>query len=393
MSEGRSQFPAELQKDLIQLRETLHRYPELSSEEHETAARLEEALKKWHPKDLKQIAGTGIAARFAGKNPKAPVIAIRGDIDALPITEATGLPYQSERPGVMHACGHDVHAAWAVGAAALLSQNPAEGDVWIILQPAEEIAEGAKAILKSGILNGVSAIFGAHVDRHFELGKVVIQEGVIAASSDRFHIRITGQSCHGARPHEGKDTATALAAVIQGLNTIVSRNLNPSDTAVVSVGIIQAGTAYNIIPGTADIKGTIRAQTEPVRSHIHDRIRTVCQGIAVAYKVEINADIQIGTPPIINEKPAIDWARTAAEKIVGAASCVPLSAPNMGAEDFAYYLKDLPGAFIRIGGRKPGDPPIPAHSPQFYVEHGAIFIGAAILAETAREAARQLSKL
>ncbi len=179
-------FPKDMRESLIRLRRDLHQNPELSFKEERTSQKLYEELSQLNPVEIIRVAGTGVVARIKGRNPGGPTVAVRGDIDALPIQEATGLEFASQNDGVMHACGHDVHATWAVGAARLLAKDPAEGDVLIILQPAEEIAKGAKAILETGILDKVSAIFGAHVDRRFEVGQVVADDGPVAASADTF---------------------------------------------------------------------------------------------------------------------------------------------------------------------------------------------------------------
>ena len=186
-------------------------------------------------------------------------MAIRGDIDALPIQEATGLEYASETPGVMHACGHDVHASWTVGAAMLLRKSPADGDVLVLLQPAEEAAEGAAAVLATGALNGASAIIGAHVDRRYPVGQVVAQSGALAASADFFRIELVGSGAHAARPHESADPVVGAAALITALQTLVSRRLDPALPGVVTVASVHAGTADNVIPGTAEVTGTVRA--------------------------------------------------------------------------------------------------------------------------------------
>ena len=194
-------FPAALRAELVALRRDLHEHPELAFREQRTSDRLHAALAALAPAQLARVAGTGVLARVRGRDPGAPVVAVRGDIDALPITEATGLPFASRTDGVMHACGHDVHASWAVGAAHLLSRAPAHGDVLVLLQPAEETGGGAPAVLESGALDGVSAIFGGHVDRRFAVGQVVAEAGALASSADLFAIELAGQGAHGARPH------------------------------------------------------------------------------------------------------------------------------------------------------------------------------------------------
>src|ERR1043166_6527935 len=214
-----AQFSADLRERLFALRQAIHQEPELAFAEERTAAKLEAALVAVGATDVRRVAGTGVVGRVRGRNGKAPVVAIRGDIDALPIQEATGLPFASTTPGVMHACGHDVHATWAVGAAALLAARPADGDVLVVLQPAEETGRGARAILDTGVLDGTTAIFGAHVDRRFAVGQAVADEGPLAASADVFTIELQGNGAHAARPHEAADPIVGAAAIITALQT------------------------------------------------------------------------------------------------------------------------------------------------------------------------------
>ena len=216
-------FDDALRDRLLELRRALHAHPELSHEEHDTSRRLIEALVALGVRDVKRCGATGVVARIPGRNPGGGAIAIRGDIDALPITEATGLPFASQTPGVMHACGHDVHATWAVGAAALLQRDPAERDVVVILQPAEERGDGALAMIEQGALDGVGMIFGGHVDRRFEVGRVVADAGPLAASADTFEIELTGRGAHAARPHEAADPIVGAAALVSALQRIDDR--------------------------------------------------------------------------------------------------------------------------------------------------------------------------
>jgi amidohydrolase len=253
-------FSEEAAARLTALRRDLHRNPELSWKEEKTAARLEAELKSLGATDIRRVVGTGVVGRIPGRS-KGRTVAIRGDIDALPIEEATGLDFASSTKGVMHACGHDVHATWTIGAALLLAAAPADGDVLVLLQPAEEMGEGAAAVIASGALDGVDAIVGGHVDRRYEVGQVVAQEGPLAASTDNFKIELTGQGAHAARPHEAADPIVGAAALITALQTLVSRRLDPAIPGVVTVGTVHAGTADNIIPHRAELTGTIRAVT------------------------------------------------------------------------------------------------------------------------------------
>ena len=387
---GDGVLSAEEVERLIALRRDLHRHPELSWKEERTAQRLEAALQSAGITDIRRVAGTGVLARVPGRDRGAPVTAIRGDIDALPIQEATGLPFSSEIPGVMHACGHDVHATWAVGAAMLLVRQPARGDVLVILQPAEEVGNGAPAILDSGVLDGVQAIFGGHVDRRFPVGQVVAQPGPLAASADAFSIVVSGKGAHGARPHEGVDPIVAAAAIVGALQTIVSRRLDPGASAIVTIGSIHGGTAPNVIPERVTLTGTLRAMHPDVRALLHRELTHVATTVAAAHGAAAHVSIERGPPPIVNPERESGWARAAAQRVLGPDSVVPFGVTNMGGEDFACYLERMGGCFLRIGAREPGGDPAPAHSPGFIAAEESIFVGAAVLAECAREAAQNL---
>lgn len=375
---------------LIALRRELHRHPELSWRETETARRIESALRELGVNDVQRVCDTGVIARIPGTKGGAQT-AVRGDIDALPIEEATGLPYTSEHKGVMHACGHDIHATWAVGAALLLARDRAAGDVTVVFQPAEEVGEGARAMVASGALEGVKAIFGGHVDRRFQVGEVVADAGPLAASADTFEILLTGRGAHGARPHESADPIVGAAALVTALQTIVSRRLSPAIPGVVTVGTIKAGTAPNIIPETATLTGTVRATDPESRSLLNSEVERLATEIAGAYRLNASVKLNQGTPPLVNPVDAARWAREAAIKVLGPQGVVPLGTTNMGGEDFAVYLEHIPGAFMRIGAREPGGERHAAHSPRFYAAEDSIFVGAAVLAEAARVASAALS--
>ena len=379
-----------LRADLVALRRSIHQEPELAFQETQTSAKLEAALHRIGVAEITRVAKTGLVARVKGLSGAAPAIAIRGDIDALPIREETGLPFASRTEGVMHACGHDVHATWAVGAAALLQASPAEGDVLIVLQPAEEIGAGAAAVLASGALDGAAAIFGAHVDRRFEVGKVVADAGPLAASADTFEIELVGQGAHAARPHESRDPIVAAAALVTAIQSIVARRLNPATPGVVTVGQIAAGNAPNVIPGSARMSGTIRAVEPQSRRMMTDELRRLAQGIGEAHGVTAVVRIPEGTPPLVNPETATMWSREAVTRVLGAQALVPLGFLNLAGEDFAYYLERMPGCFLRIGARENGGEPIPAHSPKFFPAEDCIFVGAAVLAECARVASSRV---
>ena len=377
-------FAPDVRAALLELRREIHRDPELAFREERTATRLEDALRALRPKELRRVAGTGVVARIPGRDARAPVVAIRGDIDALPIHENTNLEYSSRNAGVMHACGHDVHATWAVAAAHVLSEQPANGDVLIVLQPAEETGKGAQAVMDSGALDGVAAIFGGHVDRRFAVGTVVAEAGPLAASADTFQIELIGSGAHAARPHEAADPIVGAGALIGALQTIVSRRLDPSRAAVVTVGTIHAGSASNVIPDGATMTGTLRATDPDTRRLLHDEVRHIASAVAAAHRLKSQVTIELGPPPIVNPIETASWARTAAIAMLGPAAVVPLGLVNMAAEDFAYYMERMPGCFLRIGACEAGGEAIPAHTPRFYAADESIFVGGAVLAESAR---------
>lgn len=388
MIASRLGFDDRLAKRLLELRREIHRHPELAFEEHETARRLEAALSEFC--SAERVATTGVVARIPGSG-IGPTVALRGDIDALPVQERTDLDFASEIPNVMHACGHDIHATWTIGAAALLAGSPAVGDVVILLQPGEETGRGASRLIDAGVLDGVRMIFGAHVDRRFPVGAVVADEGALAASADTFRITLRGEGAHGARPHEAADPIVAAAETITTLQRIVSRRLDPASPAVASVGTIRAGNAPNVIPDVASLSGTVRATTSTDRNAIHSELQRVVDGIERLHGVTAELDIELGPPPVVNPVGATQIARTAVTNILGAPALVPLGFTNMAGEDFASYQELIPGCFLRVGAREENSSVIPAHSPQFYGADDSIFVGAAVLAECARIASAKLA--
>lgn len=377
---------------LCQLRRDLHQRPELSFKEVQTSERLLVALRDLGIETVQRVTETGLVARIPGTDGTAPPVAVRGDIDALPIEEETGLDYSSVHPGVMHACGHDVHATWTVGAACLLLAEPASGDVVLVLQPAEEIGQGAKAILETGALDAVAAIFAAHVDRTFEVGEVVVQAGPMAAAADTFKIELVGKGAHGARPHLSQDPVVAAAQLIMQLQTIVSRRLDPGEPAVVTVGTVTAGSAHNVIPERAVLSGTLRSLRPEIRAFLIEELRHLVGAVSDAHRVRAEIDVRAGVPPLLNSERESLWATRGVVECLGEECLRPMASLNMGGEDFAYYLERVPGSFLRVGAREPGGAVIGAHTPQFWAADDAIFVGAAALAAAARLASEELTR-
>jgi len=371
---------------MIALRRDLHQHPELSWEEIRTANKVCKFLDHLNIPYQRDIAGTGIVAEIPGRQP-SPFIALRADMDALPINEETGLSFASEVKGVMHACGHDGHISILLGAAMILSQQPPPPlPIRLIFQPAEEVVGGAKAMIRHGALKDVALIFGGHLDRHYLAGKVIVTEGPVNASSDKFRIEISGQGAHAARPHESVDAVVVGSLLVIAIQTIVSREVNPAHPSVVSIGRFDAGTAANVIAGSAVLEGSIRAQEPEVRRYLHDAIRRIAYSVGQLHDAEVKVKITKGVPPVINSPEMVALAQQAATAAVEASNVGQLLSANMGGEDFSYYLDHVPGCYIRIGGQIPGNEGFPAHSSRFDFDEHALGVGAAYYATIARMA-------
>ena len=385
-----STLPADIVERMVALRRDLHQHPELSLHEHRTADQIEAQLR-----DLglepRRIAKTGVVADLPGLG-EGPFVALRGDTDALPVTEMTGLPFSSAHPGVMHACGHDGHTSMVVGAAAQLLRDPAPVPVRLVFQPAEEKGAGALAMIEEGVLDGVGMIFGGHVDRHYKPGELAVTEGPVNASTDTFTIEISGQSGHGARPHETIDAVVVGSLLVTALQTIVSREVDPARPSVVTVGRFDAGTAPNVIAGEATLEGTIRAQHQEVRDALMRSIARIADSIGGLHGANVSTEFEVGTPPLHNSPEMTALARQAAVDVVGASKVRELHTANMGGEDFAYFLEHVPGAYIRYGAQVEGRESFPAHSSQFDFDERALAVGASWLVRVAHLAGARLQR-
>ncbi|MCP3919982.1 MAG: amidohydrolase [bacterium] len=374
---------------MVSLRRELHRHPELSGHEEETAQRIAARLAALGL-EAERVGGTGLRVDIRGER-DGPVIALRADTDALPIQEETGLSFASENEGVMHACGHDAHSSMLYGAAQLLVRSaPPPLPVRLLWQPAEEKGVGALALIEAGALENVAMIFGGHVDRRFDAGTLVVTDGPVNASTDVFLIDVFGQQGHGARPHEATDTVVVGSLLVTAIQTIVSREVDPSHPSVVSVGSFRAGTAPNVIAGHARLEGTVRAQGEKVRTHLLDSIRRIALAVGNLHGASVEVEIRRGTPPLENEPAMAAIAREAARDIVGPEHVKPLRTANMGGEDFAWYLEHVEGCYIRYGTRVAGLEGHPAHSSRFDIDEHALGTGAAWLDRVARVAAARV---
>ncbi|MCL6458271.1 MAG: amidohydrolase [Gorillibacterium sp.] len=370
---------ATLEQQLIEIRRELHREPELSNEEFKTTAKLREWLNTHDIRILDLPLATGLVAEIGSG--AGPIIAIRSDIDALPIEEQTHLPFASINPGVMHACGHDFHATAILGAAFLLKSRESKlpGKVRILFQAAEETGHGAKAILASSGLADVSAILGLHNNPDLPVGTFGTRTGPFTAGVDRFVITVRGTGTHAATPERGEDTIVTTAQIITALQTIASRLTPATEPLVLSVTQIHGGNTWNVLPELVKLEGTVRTYNEEVRQLIPDKITQIIQGIAAAAGAIAELQWYPGPPATINDA---HWANFSKEIATQAGYQVVDLAPQMGGEDFAFYLQQIPGAFVNIGTGRPYS----LHHPSFDIDEAALLPAAryfALLAEAA----------
>jgi amidohydrolase len=371
---------------LVKLRREFHQYPELAFEEFETLRRITRELKKLRLQVKTGIAKTGVVGILYG-NRKGKTVALRADMDALPVTEQTNVPYKSKIKGKMHACGHDLHMACVIGAACVLSRmkNDLPGNVKFIFQPSEESGSGgALPMIKSGVLKNpdVDGIFALHTDPSIPVGKVGVKDGPMMAHTNSFDLIITGKGGHGARPHQGVDAIQVAAQVIQALQTIVSRRTNPLDPVVVSIGVIEGGTASNVICDKVALKGTVRTLNKNVNKKMPQMIKQIVSGITRSAGADFIFNYRPGYPILTNDPKMTHLAREAVSKLYSKKAVVEIKNPVMGGEDCAYFLQKVPGAFLRVGIRNTKRKAVyPWHHPKFNVDEKAIGIGTAVLTQ------------
>lgn len=375
---------------MVELRRKLHRIPELAFEEVRTARVLMAELDRLEIPYRYTGPGGGILARVDGG--PGPVVALRAEMDALPGTETTGLPFASEVPGVVHACGHDAHMAMVIGAASLLRERPPPGGVVLVFQPAEERGGGARVMIRDGALDGVEAIFGGHVTQHYETGKVMVASGVITSQSDRFRIDIRGKAGHGARPHEAIDAVVVAAFLVNALQTLVSRDTDPVHPTVVTVGRVEAGSAANVIAGEALLEGTLRTTDPDTRARVHDGIARICRAVGELHNAVVEISLGEGYPAVVNTAREAATASRAVTRRLGPDALVAMDHPSLGSEDFSYYLQEVPGCYVRFGVRRPGSEYVPLHSPLFDVDEDSLSVGAAFFDAVARQAIEELRR-
>jgi hippurate hydrolase len=372
-------------EDIVTLRRDIHREPELGFDTEKTAEKVLDALDGLPLEIQTGVAKNGVVATLGGGGGNGPTVALRADMDALPIHEATDLPFASEIDGKMHACGHDGHTSMLVGAARALCQDHLRerlsGTVRFVFQPAEEGYAGGRAMVEEGVAEDVRQIFALHLWPGLKFGVAATKAGPIMAASDAFEIKIKGSGGHGAMPHLTTDAVAIAAQVVTALQTIVSREVDPVEPAVLTVGEIGAGSAFNIIPETARLGGTVRTLNAELRERMPERIEELARGVAKGMRGDVKLDYDFSYPVTSNDADAARLALGVTGELFGEERAVELDNPSLGAEDFAFFLEKVPGAFIWLGVGDVSN----LHTPQFSFDEEILSQGAALLVALALE--------
>ncbi|OUM96454.1 MAG: peptidase M20 [Thermobacillus sp. ZCTH02-B1] len=383
---------ARLLPDMTAWRRHLHMHPELSFREVRTSAWIAERLREFGCDEVRTgVGGTGVVAVIRGSRP-GPAIALRADIDALPIQDEKDVPYRSTVPGVMHACGHDAHTAALLGVAAhyAAKRNGMAGERRLIFQPAEEMTPGgAVGMIEGGALDGVSAIYGVHLWTPLPVGTVASAPGPVMATEDEFELEFRGRGGHGGMPHETVDAIAAGAAFVQGVQTIVSRSVDPLEPAVVSIGMFHAGSAPNIIAEVCRLSGTVRTFDMNVRERVRERLQASAEAVCRQFGAEYSLDWRHGYPPVVNDEREAERFFAVARGLFGE-EAVRRIRPFMTSEDFAYYLQRVPGCFMFVGaGNAECGAAWPHHHPRFDIDERAMLQAARLLVAMAEHRAEE----
>jgi hippurate hydrolase len=371
-------------EEFIEVRRHLHKHPELSYKEFETSKFVQGKLAGWGI-DFEVMATTGVIGILKGKNPEKKVVALRADMDALPITEHNQIDYKSQNEGVMHACGHDVHTSCLLGAAKILNElkNDWEGTIKLIFQPGEEKNPGgASLLIKEGVLENPKpeSIFGLHVHPGLEVGKLSFRGGMVMASADEIYITVKGKGGHAAAPHLTTDTILAASQLVVNLQQLLSRMNDPFNPSVLSVTSFQGGNTTNVIPSEVKLMGTFRAMNEAWRFKAHDLIKNICIETGKISGADIDVKIDVGYPFVLNNIELTETAKRKAEELVGTGN-VEETEMRMGAEDFAFYSHIIPACFFRLGvGNIKKNITSGVHTPTFNIDESAIENGIGIMA-------------
>jgi amidohydrolase len=382
-------FLAQHTGELVEFRRDLHAHPEIGYHEHRTTRRVAQRLAAagLRPKLLPK--GTGLTADVGHGD--GPIVALRADLDALPIQDEKAVPYRSTVPNVCHACGHDVHTTMLLGTGLFLAAHAGQlrlpGRVRLIFQPAEEVPGGALDVLAAGGIAGVDRIFALHCDPRLDVGKVGIRTGPITAACDKITVRVTGPGGHTARPHLTADLVFALGKIVTELPAALTRRVDPRSSLSLVWGRISAGTAANAIPDDGVVEGTVRCLDDEAWQAAPDLLKALIDSVAGAYGVLADLSYQRNVPPTVNEAVSAAMLSTAAQQVLGA-DAVTSTPQSLGGEDFAWYLESIPGALARLGVRTPGSPSLDIHQATFDVDERAIGTGIKLLAQTSLTALR-----
>jgi amidohydrolase len=370
---------------LIEIRRHIHSNPELSGQEYKTAAYVAGVLSSCglHVQEL--VGKTGVVADMAGAGEDPRILAIRTDMDALPIQERSGLDFSSQQPGIMHACGHDVHTTVGLGTAMVLSQlsEALPGTIRFLFQPAEETAQGASWMIRDGAMTNVSAVFGVHVFPTIPGGSIGIRYGALTAAADDLEIVITGESGHGARPHEAIDAIWIAAQVVTTLQQAISRTHNPLRPVVLTIGQIQGGRAPNVIADQVRMLGTVRSLHPETSAALPAWIEGIVSSVCQTYGAKYELNYRRGVPSVQNDPVLTQITESAAEEAWGSNRVQILLEPSLGAEDFSLYLEHAPGTMFRLGVGFDDQPNYPLHHPQFHVNEVSIVTGVVTMAYSA----------
>ncbi len=365
------------------IRRHIHKHPELSFQEVNTAAYIREKLDEIGIHSVQTVAGTGIVAEL-GDTSQNHIVGLRADMDGLPIHEGTGLPFSSVTPGVMHSCGHDGHIAMLLGAIAILVKQQFPGRVRIIFQPAEECGNGALKMVAEGVLKGLDMIFSGHIDTHYPTGSITVDEGIICAFADPFTISLQGKSGHAARPHEANDVIVAATSLVTSIQSLVSREVDPNHAGVVTIGSLHAGNTHNVIAEKAILEGTIRTTHPDARGRLTNGLKRMTEGTAALYDIQTKLEFENRLPAVINSKAAVIVAKKAAASVIPNEHILSQGMSSLGGEDFAFYLQELDGCMVRFGARKE-EGAGPSHSSSFDFDETVLSTGASWYAAVAMQ--------
>ncbi|MBW4551413.1 MAG: amidohydrolase [Aphanocapsa sp. GSE-SYN-MK-11-07L] len=370
---------------LIEIRRHLHSHPELSGQEQQTSAYVAGVLSSSGLQVQQQVGKLGVVGELPGQGSDPRLLAIRTDMDALPIQELTGLEFASKQPGVMHACGHDVHTTVGLGTAMILADLAKElpGNVRFLFQPAEEIAQGARWMVDDGVMERVSAILSLHVFPSIPAGSIAVRYGALTAAADDLEITIIGESGHGARPHEAIDAIWIAAQVITNLQQAISRTQNPLRPVVLTIGQISGGRAANVIADQVQLRGTVRSLHPETSAKLPEWIEQIVAGTCQPYGARYHVNYQRGVPSVQNAPELSQLIEIAGQEALGREHVQILTEPSLGAEDFSLYLNHAPGAMFRLGVGHHTKPNYPLHHPHFDVDESAIQVGVMTLAYAA----------